>query len=280
MKTILVPTDFSNAAMNAAEYAINFATEIKANVLLLHAYNVPRALGGDVPVFVTTSEELQKNNEELLKKEMTRLKKQTTVPIAYKAKMGFAADEIVEEEKNVDFIVMGMTGAGKLSEFLLGSITTATLKKVKTPVIVVPEKIKYKSPEHIALASDYALINIDTLDVLKELIKSFDSKIYVVNIKQKKEEVSIERTVAEIKPERQLNGTEHFYYFPEHEDLVEGINEFVKTKKADIVAVIPHRYNLLDGLFHKSFSKKMAFHARVPLLVLPDNHKKSDAYFI
>jgi nucleotide-binding universal stress UspA family protein len=124
------------------------------------------------------------------------------------------------------------------------------------------------------------VINIDTLDVLKELIKSFGSKIYVVNVKQKKEVVSVESTVAEVKLEAQLNGTEHFYYFPEHEDLVEGLNEFVKTKKADMIAVIPHRYNLLEGLFHKSFSKKMAFHTKVPLLVLPDNHKKTDAYFI
>jgi nucleotide-binding universal stress UspA family protein len=139
MKTVLVPTDFSNAAMNAAEYAVSFAKEINANVLLLHAYNVPMALAGDVPVMITTPEELQKDNEKLLKKEVARLKKKATVQIAYKAKMGLAVDEIVEEEKNVDFIVMGMTGAGKLSEFLLGSITTATLKKVKTPVIVVPE---------------------------------------------------------------------------------------------------------------------------------------------
>jgi nucleotide-binding universal stress UspA family protein len=277
MKTILVPTDFSNAAMNAAEYAMSFAKEINANVLLMHAYNVPMALAGDVPILAITPEELQKDNEKLLKKEAARLKKKTNVEIKYKAKMGLAVDEIREEEKKVDFIVMGMTGAGKLSEFLLGSITTATLKKVKTPVIVIPEKVNYKSPEKIALATDYALINIDTLDILKELAKTFGSKIYVVNVKEQKEEVSVKGVNAETKWEAQLSGTEHFYFFPEHDDLVEGVNEFVKTEKADMVAVIPHRYNLIEGLFHKSFSKKMAFHTQVPLLILPDNHKKTNA---
>ena len=34
MKTILVPTDFSDAANNAAEYAIKLAKEIKAQVVL------------------------------------------------------------------------------------------------------------------------------------------------------------------------------------------------------------------------------------------------------
>lgn len=279
MKTILVPTDFSSAAMNAADYAVSFAKEIKANVLLFHAYKIPLLSATDASLLDLTPEELQKDNEKLLMIESARLKRKSAVKITCKTSMGLAVDEIVKEEEGVDFIVMGMTGAGRLSEMILGSVTTAALKKIKTPVIVVPEKIKYKRPEHIALASDYTLINENALEGLKELINLFNSKIYIVNIKQRTEEASVERTVAELNLETQLNNSEHFYYFPKHEDLVDGMNEFVKMKKVDMIALVPHRYMLIERLFHSSFTKKMAFHTHLPLLVLPDNLKKSDVYF-
>ena len=280
MKTILVPTDFSKTAGNAAEYAAHFAKDVKAKILLLHAYHIPVPVS-EAPVIVISQEELQKKNEAHLKKEAAHLKKISGVEVTYKAKMGFAVDEIVEEEKNAALIVMGMQGASKLSEALMGSITTSTLRKTQAPVLVIPENVKYTKPEKIVLACDYdPRTDTHTLDALKALMKTFSSKVYVVNVKQKKESVSVDEAIAGVKLESKLNDVEHVHYFPEKEDPVEGINEFVKDKKADMVAIIPHRYNLLERLFHKSISKKMAFHTHVPMLALPDNHKSLDAYFL
>ena len=279
MKTILVPTDFSKAASNAAEYAANFAKAIKGKVVLFHVYHGPVPFS-EVPIIMITPDELQKENEAHLKKEAAHLKKITGVEVSYKAKMGFAVDEILEEEKNVSLIVMGMKGASKLSEALIGSITTATLRKAKTPVLVIPEKVEYKNPEKIVFACDYdPRTDVHVLDALKDFMKTFNSKIYVLNVKQKKESVVVEKAMG-IKLEGKLCDVQHVYYFPEKEDLVDGINEFVKDHDADMVAIIPHRYNLMERLFHKSISKKMAFHTHVPLLALPDNHKSVSAYFL
>ena len=190
-------------------------------------------------------------------------------------------DELLEEEKNATLIVMGMKGANKLSEALIGSTTTATLRKATAPVLVIPEKAKYKKPEKVVFACDFdPRTDVHTLDDLKKLMKTFGSKIYVVNVKQKKESVSMEEAVAGVKLENKLNDVEHVYYFPEKENLVEGINEFVQEHQADMVAIIPHRYSLMDRLFHKSISKKMAFHTHVPLLALPDNQKSIPACFL
>jgi nucleotide-binding universal stress UspA family protein len=276
MKTILVPTDFSKAAGNAAEYAIHLAKDINAQVLLYHVYHVPVPASGEVAVMIITPEELQKDSEKQLKKEAARLKKKTGVDVKYKAKMGLAVDAILEEE-NASFIIMGMRGASKLSEALMGSITTDTLRKANTPVIVIPENASYKRPAKIALACDYnPLNNSHTLDLLKDLLSTFGSILLVVNIKRKKdEEVKLQEAVAGVKLENELDNVEHYYFFPEKEDLVEGINEFIENHKADMVAVIPHHYNLVERLFHKSISKKMAFHTQVPLLVLPENNKSA-----
>lgn len=280
MKTILVPTDFSKAAGNAAEYAAHFAKDVKAKILLLHVYHVPAPVS-EAPVIIISQEELQEENETQLKKVAAHLKKIAGVEVSYKAKMGFVVDGIIEEEKNATLMVMGMQGAGKLSEVLIGSITTSTLRKTKTPVLVIPEKVNYRKPERIAFACDYDPgTDMRALDALKALMKTFASKVYVVNIKHKKEPVTVDQAIAGVRLENKLNDVEHVYFFPEKEDLVEGINEFVKDKKIDMITVIPHRHSLLERLFHKSISKKMAFHTHVPMLALPDNHKSLDAYFL
>ena len=282
MKTILVPTDFSKASKNAAEYAVQLAGNINAKIILFHAFQIPVPTT-EVPVMVITPDEFEKENEARLKKEVEGLKRKNNIEIEYLTSPGFAVDEIltIEKEKNIDLIVMGMSGAGKISEALIGSITTATLRKATTPVLIIPEKSIYKNPEKIVFAFDYdPRTDAHTLDALMELMKTFDSKIYIVNVKQKKELVSVEAAVTGLKLEGKLSNVEHVYYFPENKDLVEGINEFVQDKHADMVAVIPHRYNLLDRLFHTSISKKMAFHTYVPLLALPDKHKSTAAFLM
>ena len=194
--------------------------------------------------------------------------------------MGFATDEILELEKNADLIIMGKNGASKLSEAFLGSVASSIVRKSKKPVLIIPEKAKYSTPKKIVLACDYnSKTNLNTLDVLKELVKTFGSKIYVANIQKENEEVSIEKNESIINMDIKLSDVEHIYYFPKNEDLVEGINEFVEEKKADMVAIIPHHYNLIENLFHKSISKKMAFHSNVPMLSLPDNHVSIPIYF-
>lgn len=280
MKTILVPTDLSDTANNAAEYAVKLAEKIKAQVVLFHAYHF-YAPPMEAAVIIPSSEVLQKEKETILQKNAEKLRKNTTVQISYSVKMGMATDEILEEEKNVDLIIMGMRTVGKLSEYLLGSITTAVISKTAKPVIIVPEGIKFKVPKKIAFACDYNPgANYETIGSLNELIKVFGSELLVLNIKPKLEPVSVEEAGAGLRLEKKLNEINHEYHFSENNDLVDGINIFVTEKKADMLAVIPHRHNLLERLFRKSISRSIAFHTSVPMIALPDDHKRVAAYFV
>jgi nucleotide-binding universal stress UspA family protein len=57
MKTIIIPTDFSPAAINAMNYAADMAIAINASLLLFHVYSVPISMT-DVPVMLVSVEEL------------------------------------------------------------------------------------------------------------------------------------------------------------------------------------------------------------------------------
>ena len=137
MQTILVPTDFSDNAENAVLYAAQLAKKLNASILLLHAYMLPAPVS-EVPYMMVNAEEMQKENERLAKETVQKLQSSYGIQASSVVRLGFPSEEIdaVIEDRPIDLIVMGMKGKGAL-EKMMGSTTTATIKKVKKPVLVI-----------------------------------------------------------------------------------------------------------------------------------------------
>ena len=68
MNTILVPTDFSLAARNAAMYAINFAKQVKCKkIIFYNAYQTPIVTDANMAIVDAVDiEEMKKASEENL----------------------------------------------------------------------------------------------------------------------------------------------------------------------------------------------------------------------
>ncbi|HVX01406.1 MAG TPA: universal stress protein [Candidatus Babeliaceae bacterium] len=67
MKSILVPTDFSPSAKNAARYAVHLATMLQENVMLCHALTIPAAtFAGQLPGPLEDDQEIKQQAEEEL----------------------------------------------------------------------------------------------------------------------------------------------------------------------------------------------------------------------
>ena len=274
MKSILVPADYSEASNNAVQYAAELAKSSKAKIILLHAYQIPLPTG-DVPVMLISPAELEKENEKRIKKlERTLLKKfSDKIKIEHVIRAGFVTEEIlsVAGEKNADLIVMGIKGESKLSRALIGSTTVSIIKKTKTPVLAIPQDCKFKKIESIVLAYDYkSLIAKEVLEKLKRFVNLFKAKLLVLDVVRPEEVPVYENAVAGIKIENSLSEIKHSLYFPEGEDIVEGINTFTDTYKADWLVMLSHKHKFLSGLFHQSNTRQMAFHTHVPLLALHD----------
>jgi nucleotide-binding universal stress UspA family protein len=282
MKTILVPTDFSKAATNAAEYAANLATHIKAKIILLNVYHLP-LLAGDTTGHITDPDKLEHESEACLKAEAKRLMDLTGVVAKYRVKQGSVVDTILEEEKNASLIVMGIKEAGKLSETFIGSMATDAIHRSHKPVLVVPENAKFKALSKIAYACDYnENTDLNALNALKEIAKNFGSIVCVLNIKHKEDlpGVPAESYNFYKKIESKLANVKHIHSFKGADVLSDGINEYVDTNSIDMLTVIPHQMNLIDRTLHKSASTKMAHRATVPVLALPENYASVPGYIL
>jgi len=268
MKTILAPTDFSEASQNAVNYAAELAKFTHARLIIFHGYSVPVPVS-EVPVVAIPFEDLEKENMKLLHDLDKKIKHDYGKIETHLVTMpGFVVDEIMSMllSHKADIVVMGLTGAGRTAA-LLGSNTTSVMKRAPVPVLAVPEKAKFKKPAKIALACDYkAIIPDQAVKSFKEFVRLFGSKVLVFDVLKKAELVSYQKAAAEVNLENALGDMEHALYFPSSDNLSEEVNRFVENNNVDLLTVMPHNYTFISRLFHHSLAKKIALHTHVPIL--------------
>lgn len=272
MKTILVPTDFSKTALNATEYAIELAKSTNSKVILFHVFDVPVTVT-DIPVVINSFDDYEKSKKKQLKSHIVKLteKHGTEVSISSVLRPGFLSDELIEliEDMKIDLVVMGITGAGKAAELLIGSNATRVIKDVTCPVITVHDDIKFKSINKIAFACDYEGIEESQgVDKVIDFVKLFEAKLLLINIIDEEQKGSLKKEISGALLEHVFDKQNHTTSFRKSEDVTEGINRFVDHHNIDLLIMLPKKHTLFSRLFHESNTKKMAFHTHVPLLTI------------
>ncbi len=138
MKSILIPTDFSENSMNAVKYALEFFKYQKAQFYFMHAYQnefynheelVSREVFDDI--LDNVRNESQQSLEKLLKmvNEIAPNPRYTYHMISSYSTLVEEANSIVDA-KNIDLIVMGTKGKSNDRHIVFGSQTFQVLKYV------------------------------------------------------------------------------------------------------------------------------------------------------
>lgn len=273
MKTILVPTDFSETAENALSYAIEISKLTDAKIILFHVY-YPPVMISEAPIMMPSLVEFEKEciNDLANLQHIIYQKHGNKIQVEYKCECGFAVDEInlFCDKNKIDLIVMGMQGGGYFTEKIIGSLTTSLIHNTKYPVLVIDKTVTFKNIKKLVLACDYIKIPNDLIfEPLKEFIKLFKPHVYVLNIVKELENVpTLNETTAGVRIEHVLDSIEHTFHFAQNEDVIAGLNEFITEKNIDMVVMIPRIHSVLKNLFNESNTKKMAFHSEIPLLSL------------
>ena len=273
MKTILIPTDFSAIAKNAMHYGAEMALAHKAKMILFHVYQLPIVMG-EIPVAIPSMEEIEAEGMDALEKLKKHLQNKYSedLKIECQIKTGFVTDSICEiaEEIKADLIVVGMQGAGFITEKIIGSNTTSLIQKSKIPVLAIDKHAHFKSIENILFASDYEeLENKDTLAPLLDLTKTFNANLHILHVEKKNNKgQTITKAVEGIKLNRYFEGITHEFHFIDSDDVLEGIHKFIEKHPVDMIVMIPRSHSFLDKLLNEPHSKQMAFHTHLPLLTI------------
>jgi nucleotide-binding universal stress UspA family protein len=143
LRKILVPIDFSEPSRKAMQYALSFAKQFNAEVLLLHVIEfIPMPVP---PLAVVHDEVTQGKLHESAAKELAQWRERFGQQMGIRASVrdGISAHaEIVNAaiEGNIDLIVLGMKGRSGLAHLLIGSTAERVVRHAPCPVLVVRER--------------------------------------------------------------------------------------------------------------------------------------------
>lgn len=270
MKRVLLPTDFSDNARSAIEYAIGMFSYIEVQYVLLNTYSEPHS-NHEMMVSITDllqSESIQGLNRE--KEYFCGKYSSDLLDLEIRSEYGdlsYVINRIVESDK-IDFVVMGTTGATGLKKMLTGSNAADVVKKARCPVFAIPEGVRYTPPDHIALATDTETFSdISVFSLLKEIVDQYQSGLTVVNIQPEVAMTEVCR-VGDIRLQQVLKSIPHDYFHIEHNNVLEGLIRFVSEHEIDLLVMLAHQHTLFQRVFRLSLTKQMSMLTRIPLLVL------------
>ncbi len=267
MKRILVPTDFSENALQALDYASKIANRFGGHITLLSTFETPRPTGSLRSMRNIIYKDREEQMTALVSTAHEKLVKGTT--IEGRVVEGRTIDLIVKAAKyyNADLIVMGTKGASGLKEIFMGSKTSGVIQKTEIPVLAVPANCNYRPFGNIVLAIDaLKFSNEKVLTPLLAIAERYKAEIKVFHLERALVPAGFDAKVLSF-----LEGVPYdFTQSTEYDNINESINDFVKASNADMLCMIRRARGKLQELFHSSVTRKEVFNSPVPLLVLQD----------
>lgn len=265
---ILIPTDFSNNARQALDYALTLFGDQQPEIVLLNTWQIPHT---GVGMLVSIEDILREEAERTMAELVSELESDTKAnfPITGKVQPGALSDVVrsLLRTESYDFVVMGTLGADDVKKKLMGSNTANVVRSSSVPVIIVPMGTEVKVPDKIALATDFKDLSQVQLSGLIELVKKFDTDFEAVHVEADAQMDDYEppstwkEAFGDVNPK---------IVQVVSEDVVEGVDGYVRNEKVALLAVIRHDYGFFEGLFHRSVSRKLSMHVSCPMMIIPD----------
>ncbi len=272
MKKVLILTDFSNTARNAAVYSLKMFADEKVRFTLLNVYDME--FSGS-PYVMQVKEEMAFESEKGLKQELSILQRACPEAVISAISRFGALIDVVKDfihANHPDLIVLGCRGESALENFLLGSNAYEVIKNIKAPILVIPKSVQFKKPDKIVFATDLKDVKRDEImDPIREIAHRFRSSLLFLNVL---DDEYVNRLDAETKIEAHFPDLNLSFNFIDGDEVSKCIQKFVDENDAEMVALVRHDIGFFDRIFHPSVTKQMVLHPERPMLILHDENEK------
>ena len=274
MKNILVPTDFSENCNKAAELGIKMAKLYNSEIHFFHLINTPVN-------WVELDKEKEKRYPETVKQ--IGIAKASLRELEKKAeRQGLECRTFLEfdgGQANIlkhsghfhhDFIVTGSSGTRGGIRELMGSNVEKIVRKADVPVVVVKDEEVSFPFKDIVFVSDFLQ---DVSDVFKQVISIAEkcgAHIHLLRVNTQTDFNSIEQGLDPIKEFlKKFPDLDNFSMNVYNEPDVEtGINNFLKYRDADLIAMCTHGRTGFLSLFSKSIAEGVTNHSELPVMTI------------
>ncbi|MEO7311483.1 MAG: universal stress protein [Chitinophagaceae bacterium] len=272
MKTFIVPTDFSETALNAAKFAVQLAAGVENSEVIL--YNVFDDIKSSTVEAAVKSNVISRH--ELMVAILEKMKSSLLEGAPGNIRVFAESGELMKnlpvfvETVKADMIIMGINGASRLSQVFMGSNAINIISETSCPVLIVPPGASFKGMKKVLLASDFKNV-AETIpgDVITRVLNMYKPELHIANVDQ---EHFVELT-EDYKKEKEVMDSMFGSFNPEYAfmrffDFEEGIDAYANDMKINMIITIPRKHSFLAKIFKTSHTRELAFHTNVPLLAV------------
>lgn len=290
MKTILVPTDFSDCANYAFENACQLAKKANAQIILLHVIKLDRGSssfsadgdwsGGWVGENDSIPAPLMIKLLNNTKARMTKIKNQSFckgVNIKDFIELGKISDSInlATAKHKADMIVMGTHGAKGITDVFAGSNAEHVVREAEVPVLSIQPGKGKMNIKRILFATDFSQETELVFPYILKFADFFNAEVHIIKIIS--DAGFKDRNMAKKEGESFLkeNNLGDYPIAVVHHvrSKAEGISRFAELNKMDVIALGTHGRHGLAHFLKGSIAEDVVNYSFTPVLTV-NMHKK------
>ena len=265
--SLLILTDFFQAANRALDYATTLAVPLHARLVLLH---VRRDSLLD-PELLT--DQLATQSQEAIDLALHRVTADLPVPVLVEVSHGRVADAVAETvgRHHPTLIVLGRPDESDLPPELVQTTSLDILRTAPHPMLVVPHQVTHATPpRRVLLAVDGDEFTLgEHAGASHQLLVALHAELTVLTVRANTTDTasaaleSVQRTGLTL-------GLPAVRSLIVHDaSPAQGILHAARPADFDLVVLIARKRSFLSELFHRSVTAQVLLGSEIPVLVLP-----------
>ncbi len=270
MKTVLVPTDFSECAIVGVNVAASIADKTNCPIVLHHNVNslvnwnrLSESEKMNYPAIYGKTVEAERKLNNVMNGELD-----SNLTVNKLITHGITFEEIVSWAKQLhaDMIIMGSHGNEGTDRYFIGSNVQKVIREATCPVLAANHEFPRKEIKKIIFPSNFNEDVHKPFEEVRKLAGALGATIYLlfVNTPEKfKDSLTINdemNAFAEHYPDQRFIMATY-----DHQDTVTGILEYYEQIDADMIATITHdRRHSAKYLI--GITEALVFYSNIPVL--------------
>lgn len=282
MRTVFIPTDFSDASLVALKYAVEIAQTAGADLVLYSAVHLPPPVADLGAVAAPPpADELMEDTRKALLGLAKELEAHTTQRIEVVVELGLASDCIEGwmEAHRPWLTVMASKGTTGLERMVWGSVTRHVAEHAPTPLLVLPETHAYEPIQSVLYATDFHSGDESVTRYLMDWVDDPTAlKVHFVHVVdgavpmeyEEAHMAEFEANLAQIAPAPQLT-----FDLKPGRRIADTLETEIASSDWNLVVVCPQQRSWFVRLFAPSVSNQLVEQLDMPILVHPGNRSNN-----
>lgn len=184
LRKILCPTDFSPGSQRALRVAVRLASELHAELVVMHAWEVPSTGLGDFPFPPGLSEQISGEARRALETAVREAKTAGVQRVISKLTRGAPGSAIVaaaDDDHAIDLVVLGTHGRTGLARVLLGSIAEHVVRHAPCSVLAIRPDAGDRPFDHVLVPVDFSASSRDAVELAAGLVRSGRGEVMLLH---------------------------------------------------------------------------------------------------